>query len=232
MQKITVKSIELTTGTNEKGEWVKTQITSQDGAKMSSFDKKASELKEGDIIEGEIEVKGKYTNLKEWKFISSAPANPMPQSNSKMTQEQWAEKDRIERSSIEAQVAFKGIVELISTNPDASEPRLVNAYHLALEWAIKKLGGEPYKETIVNKEKPAQKSTTVPEEIFPDEERKEKTENKIPATPGELCAWCLKHGKQYNASWVAKEANVKSATEIKNVAEIYQTIKQMAGWTD
>ncbi len=150
MQKITIKDISIKTGTNDKGDWKLTNITGADGAKFSSFDHKAAELKAGDTIEAEIEIKGKNNNIKEWKLISSAPITSPPTSNNpssnSMSKEDWAEKDRIERASIEAQVAYKGIMEVMA-NLQSDEiikagSKLEIAFNQALDWAIGKLGGK------------------------------------------------------------------------------------------
>jgi hypothetical protein len=82
MQKITIKEITYKTGTNDKGDWKLTQITGADGAKFASFDHKAADLKAGDTIEAEIEIKGKNNNIKSFNILehgtAPAPASPAP----------------------------------------------------------------------------------------------------------------------------------------------------------
>jgi hypothetical protein len=81
---------------------------------------------------------------------------------------------------------------------------------------------------------PDKQSSAAPD-ASQDEQGKGEKQNpslSIPKNPGELCQWALKHGKQYNASWVAKEAGVSSVTLIKNVEEVFNNIKAVTGWTD
>lgn len=169
MQRIVIKDISFKTGTNDKGEWKLTNITGADGAKFGSFDHHAAELKAGDVIEAEIEIKGKNNNVKSFKVLehtaapaasSPAPASPQPSGDTKrgMTPEAWAEKDRTERASIEAQTAFKGIMEIIA-NLKSNETITVGskldlAYSRALDWAIEKLNMNAKPITIMSKPAP------------------------------------------------------------------------------
>lgn len=66
---------------------------------------------------------------------SQMPVQPVP--NGEMTNDMWAEKQRIERESIEAQVAYKGIVELLNTGVLKLDG-LVGKW--ALAWGMGKLG--------------------------------------------------------------------------------------------
>ena len=68
-QKIKIRNIETKEGDNAKGHWQNFIITGEDGSKTSTFDTSASVLKEGDTIEAEIEMKGKYANIKSFKVI-------------------------------------------------------------------------------------------------------------------------------------------------------------------
>lgn len=78
MQKITVKSIKVDRGETNGREWTKTTITGEDGSQFQSFDTKLSSLVEGSIINAEIEVKGKYVNIKKWEMVDGLVSNPLP----------------------------------------------------------------------------------------------------------------------------------------------------------
>jgi hypothetical protein len=68
--------------------------------------------------------------------------------------------------------------------------------------------------------------------VFSESHQQESTSKKEPQTLQELLQWASKHGKQYGPSWVAKEANVKSASEITDVAKVQKDIRDLTGWTD
>ena len=70
MQNIKVKEINSKSGTNKKGQWTSFIVVAEDGAEFTSFDTKLSGVKSGSILSVELEVKGKYTNIKEWKLVS------------------------------------------------------------------------------------------------------------------------------------------------------------------
>lgn len=70
MQNIKVKKINSKSGTNKKGQWTSFIVVAEDGAEFTSFDTKLSDVKSGSILSVEPEVKGKYTNIKEWKLVS------------------------------------------------------------------------------------------------------------------------------------------------------------------
>jgi hypothetical protein len=163
MQKIIIKEISFKTGTNDKGEWKLTQITGADGAKFASFDHHASELKAGDTIEAEIEIKGKNNNIKSFKVIeNTAPIATLKHVEDKMSPSQWAEKDRIERASIEAQTAFKGIIELATYRADLKfngPDKFSEVLNRALDWAMEKLGGKPVTAPTPQKEAVKQPDT-------------------------------------------------------------------------
>ena len=74
MQTVKIALVETTTGKMTDGkDWAKYTLTTEDGSKASGFDKNLAKVKQGDTIEWEIELKGKYTNIKEWKLVMAAP---------------------------------------------------------------------------------------------------------------------------------------------------------------
>jgi hypothetical protein len=110
------------------------------------------EIHEGDTVTFEFEIDGEYRNVIAIESIvpapvSSAPAPiPPPSGDNTMSKEEWAEKDRIERASIEAQTAYKGIMELSGHYMDKTggvpgDGKLGEACKRALDWALEKLGG-------------------------------------------------------------------------------------------
>lgn len=114
MQNITIADINIKTGTGEKGDWVNTQITDEAGARYSSFDTKLSKLNKGAVIEAEIEVKGKYLNIKSWNLISEgSPPSASGNGPDQMSKEDWAMKAALERISIERQNATTNVCNLI-----------------------------------------------------------------------------------------------------------------------
>jgi hypothetical protein len=73
---------------------------------------------------------------------------------------------------------------------------------------------------------------TIDEAHFVAESRKDRVlgDTDIPATIGELCAWAIKNGKQFNGSWVAAQVGEKTAADIKDIKNAYFTIKEITGW--
>ena len=88
MQNIKVKKINSKSGTNKKGQWTSFIVVAEDGAEFTSFDTKLSGVKSGSILSVELEVKGKYTNIKEWKLVSEPASTKLnelfPSSSSSM----------------------------------------------------------------------------------------------------------------------------------------------------
>ncbi len=93
MQKIKIAKIEVKEGDNDKGHWKNFILTGEDKAKVSIFEPndaglKPSELKEGDTIEAEIKLKGKYANLTSFTVVEHseiAKPQPVPQPKSEST---------------------------------------------------------------------------------------------------------------------------------------------------
>ncbi len=72
MQKIKIASIEVKEGEKDGKPWKRFLITSDDKSLVSTFDSAASSLKAGDTIEAEIELKGKYANIKSFKVLAQS----------------------------------------------------------------------------------------------------------------------------------------------------------------
>lgn len=111
MQKVTIKEIKTKTGTSGKGKWTLVIITGEDGAEFTSFDASLEKYGPGSVIEIEPEVVTKdgktKVNIKEWKLVSEAPAvtPKIASKEDEMTKEEWAERERVKRRSIERQAA-------------------------------------------------------------------------------------------------------------------------------
>jgi len=107
-QKIKVANIEITSGEKDGTKWTRIIVVGDDGSKLNTFEPAASSLQAGDIIEGEIEVKGKYTNLKSFKVVEKAtiPTTPEVKMNG-------YHRDEGQQISIERQVSAKLAVELL-----------------------------------------------------------------------------------------------------------------------
>jgi hypothetical protein len=102
-----------------------TALFDDKGTRFSGFISELKEVAEGDLVEAEIEVDGKYNNIKAVKILEHSTTTAQ---SSDITPTQ-------ERASIEAQVAFKGIVDLLAASviiPDSLKNQAFN-------WAACKL---------------------------------------------------------------------------------------------
>lgn len=148
MQQIVIESVGTKEGKSEKGKWVLVIIKTADGSEFTSFDTKLAGLQQGTILDIEPEVKNGKTNIKEF-VIKSQPAQTAPavasQAGPAMTNEDWKEKQRIERESIEEQTAVKavlGLAELaLGVGNQNSEvfKRIWSSTEKALNWCDKRL---------------------------------------------------------------------------------------------
>ncbi len=158
MQKIVVKEVSPSTAENKP-----TIITDETGAKMSGFLAELKDLNPGDVIEAELQVKGKYTNIIEVKLLEKSTSPPASTGQkSDMSKEDWAKKDRIESRSFETQTAFKGIVELLVAKVIKVEDE---AGKKAIDWATKYLS--PQDAIASNPNLPDTKPTEEPEGEWP-----------------------------------------------------------------
>jgi hypothetical protein len=197
MQKITIAEVKPSDGEKKP-----TVVTDTTGAKMSGFDTGLKILNAGDVIEAELEVKGKYTNIKSFTIVKKA------------TQAETASISSCRDASIEAQVAAKIGGELLAAGIITPSDQLG---HMTLAWSVHKLGS-------VGAAKQPDKTQGKPgvEELFP--------EDPIPSTVQELCSWAAGHGKTCTPSWICKELNVKAVTDITDFKQAYETLKTNAGW--
>ena len=133
---ITVKEAKVVkTGTNKSGDWELIRVASEDNTEYTTFDKKAKHLTKGSVIDFEPIIKEGKCSFKEFEVISEAPSNvPLPQ----MSKEDWSDKQRVERASIESQVAYKGLIELM-----IAKVAPTSVGQAAISWALSKLGKVP-----------------------------------------------------------------------------------------
>jgi len=124
--------------------------------------------------------------------------------------------------SIEAQVAFKGLIELcVADRVKVNNPVI----QTAIAWALTRLGGKN-ESAKVPTEETRQLSG---KEAGTDNNRGGKTPVKDAKT---LMEWALSHGKEYHNSWVRKEANLGDAVITEAMAiKAYQDICAVQGWT-
>jgi hypothetical protein len=133
MQNITIKSVqEKHSKDGSKTFYI---VTDNKGAEMSSFEAEVMAFQPGTVIDADIEVNGKYTNLKGFKVIS----NPAPSAEKPTTQPQpYQRVGFIDNSaSIEAQVAVKEIGEDWRAGKLKDDDSLVAVYK---GWIAAKLG--------------------------------------------------------------------------------------------
>lgn len=104
MQRGTIKEVKEIAKEGKKTFY---EVIFQDDAKATTFDAKIKQADFGDTLEFEVSVAGKYINLRDgWKLTkqTSSSEEGKPSGNGyQMSKEEWAEKQRIERASIESQ---------------------------------------------------------------------------------------------------------------------------------
>ncbi len=136
MQRLIVKSVEEKK--SKDGSKTFYILTDSKGGNFSSFESLMA-LKPGTTIEAEIEVSGKYANLKEFKVIEQV-AVPQPPAEEKKPWQVRADSPE-QRASIEAQVAAKIVAELIIAQQRDWNDELGMALY---SWLKEKLGVKPF----------------------------------------------------------------------------------------
>lgn len=217
MEKVTVKSKSIKKGENEKGEWVNTRITGEDGQKWSGFDKNLQYLNEGDVIEiTEIEIKGQNKNILKWHKVEAAQVQP---GNGKTVIGKTSDQFDIERRSYESQTAFKGAIQLLEAGavwPDRFNAEIEELVHSAIRWG----------RISLDVTTPTQTATRAPESSI-GTAKSASTDNAIGSghfeNAGQFLAAC---NKQFglNRSQIMAELNVKDPAEIKNLDEAWVQI--------
>ncbi len=130
-------------------------VFGEGGEEMTSFDAAFEGFGKGTRLNVEPKVSGRHVNISKFevleaKAVSLTPAPGLAQSD--MAKEDWEKKQRIERTSFEVQTAFKGIIELASTEQfqlmrsrsDELKAKLDKVLDGALDWADRHfLAGAP-----------------------------------------------------------------------------------------
>jgi len=228
---ITVKSTKIAkTGTNKSGDWELVLVTSDDGTDYATFHKNAKNLIAGTVIDiGEPKIEKGKCSFKEYEIVS-APAETPPAGTSKsdMTPEMWAEKDRIERWSFEAQVAYKGIVELVKTiySTDKEIPdELKKVYDVALNWALAhfQTSNPTPTKPVWQATKPTQEATE-PEPI-------DWGSNEEKITTPELLSWVAEANSWKNTSacrsWLVNKCKIDEDRIDNDPQGVYDEVKQL-----
>ncbi len=107
---ITVKSTKvLKTGTGEYGEWVMVKVEANEGEYVTFADN-AQDIQPGSVINiTDMDEDEKGKKFKKYEVIEKGQVSSSPEAkpNGDMTNDMWAEKDNITRTSIERQVSAK-----------------------------------------------------------------------------------------------------------------------------
>ena len=122
MQRITVKSVEskpTKTGNTY------TKLTDDKGGVFSGFDVGLSTLAPGAVIDAEIQIDGKYANIKNYTVVSNTVPQPQqspvsqPSAITAIPNERQYKADPVKTDSIEFQVCLKEVGECIRWNEKA-----------------------------------------------------------------------------------------------------------------
>ena len=129
MQKIKVARIESKPTT--KGGTV-VALFDEKNTRFSGFLKELQDVKEGDTVEAEIQVDGKYNNITALKVVQhdAAPAPTRANGNGNHCESPDA------RASIETQTAYKGVIDLLANKVIPVDHPLARN---ALKWAWDRL---------------------------------------------------------------------------------------------
>lgn len=196
------------------------EVILQDDSKMTTFDSKIKQADSGDNLEFEVTIAGRYTNLKDgWKLTkqtsSSGEGKPL---GYQMSNEDWAEKDRITRASIESQKRADIISQLWIAEKIEKDDPLVGKL---LSWLHK------LEETSTPIKVIKQAEEDI-EDLWP--KHKPTEPEAEPKTVQDLLNWVASHGKEYTRSWVLSTFSFDVAKMRDNPYECYLEIKQMMNW--
>lgn len=153
MQTIKVKEIREVRGKTGK---IFYAVTDDKGGEFTTFDPNIIGVNPGSLLEIEPQVAGKYINLGEWKVLEEPKKEevlvPTPPIEGKQPYGKTPAQFEAERHSIEAQVAFKGMIDLIGIGREMPED-LIN---LVFNWARVRLGGIPAPKQPIQKKPSSQ----------------------------------------------------------------------------
>ncbi len=145
---ITIKDIKVATGVVKSGQnqgnpWKLVIITGEDGKEYTTFEASAETLTVGTVLKLDkvtiTEKDGKTKHdFKEYVVVSepTGGASPAPASLNGMTPDAWAEKDRLERRARASNTCFMGIMQLASTPNLNVNPKYLEKFEKAVEFAM------------------------------------------------------------------------------------------------
>ncbi|MDD5338446.1 MAG: hypothetical protein PHG35_03420 [Dehalococcoidales bacterium] len=231
---IKVKSTHVIKDGNRKDgtpyKWVSVMADdgSEKGTEYTTFDSSVLKLGPGSVIEINPDTKeGKLSFKKVVKVVSEIPVQqaPAPAASvvtpkNDMSKEDWAERDRIERASIEVQVAYKGVVDLIK-EPNAWKVRgFESLVRKSFDWALEKLGGAV---ASTPASEPAKPKSNADADFDKLQSGSQKQPQK-PFTLGAVLTWCQSHGKEYTRDWFFKNISLREDQLLSNPANLERAV--------
>ena len=234
MQQVKVKDIRhIHSKPDAPKKWHLVALVDAEDQEYTTFDLAVVDVGIGGVIEFDVEMKRGKANIAEgWKIISkgtpegeAAPA-PEPKTNGKpdMSKDDWAEKDRLERLSIEQMSAWRGIVEL-AAKPDIKLPpdmitEFFDVLKNGLAWANNRLTTTTPAKTTTKTEKTVTKKETEADKDF--DELSSGSEFKNAA---EFAARVKKDLGIY-PSGICKKMGVDKIEEIADYQAAYELLKE------
>ena len=127
-QLIKIANIAISEGVKKDNTpWKKWTITGEDKTSASTFDSPASSLNVGDTIDAEIELKGKFANIKTFKVVEHGAPEPEAPTLAKVAPAKVAPLANRDDAISEA-VAVKAVIELLSAKIiDLKHPLAIRA---------------------------------------------------------------------------------------------------------
>ena len=223
----------LKEGDSAKGHWKLVKVVTDSDVEYTTFHAGAANLAPGTVIKID-KVKLEEKNGKEqrsfgeYEIVSSPVSSPAPVNGGRkgMTPEAWAEKDRLERWSIESQVAYKGIIELrkevyLGTEMRTREGNVVPidekfklAFNAALDWAMTHLQAT---------NPPSQSTTKMPPECTESKSTPAKSETKPVFKNGaDLVNYAIKQGIKWDD--IQEKLSISKPPEITDLDGSYKIL--------
>ena len=230
---VTVKSIKvLKSGTNQKGSWELVGVTGEDDTSYTTFNKATKNLPPGTIIDIGVpdeDEKGRLS-FKEYKVVATTEPpeeTHKPKVKTEMAPADWDRKQKIERESIEAQTAYKGIMELASSGQGEiiENTKLHDAFNVALDWALARLS------TTLPKQ-PAPKATTGPKK--PIEERTTKIDEQV-TDKDKLYAFVAENMNfgtpKTSRAWIINKCKIPAERIDAEPEAVLKEVCELQGWS-
>jgi hypothetical protein len=205
MQEITVKEVRGPLG---KGKQQFYAVVDEKGGEFTTFDTKIKQVTPGSRLGIEIKVEGKYINIVEWKVLEEGKAQALSLAQGNGAHAKTPEQFGAERRSIESQVAFKGMIELMAQGRQVPD----DLREAVFDYARSRLQVAPVVKASTAKKAEPKVAADAPikEELFPGSEAPQAASFK---NAGEFLTACAKE-KGLNRSDVEKKFDVKSMEEL------------------